>query len=72
MPLKDEGWMKLTRRLCVFFLSLAVLNEIIWRTQSTEIWVYFKTFGLTAAVFLFFITQGRLFTEYALEEEEPT
>ncbi len=69
MPLADEGWMKLTRRLTAFFLSLAVLNEIIWRTMSTDSWVYFKTFGLTAAVFLFFIAQSGLFKEYSLEED---
>ena len=54
MPLTDEGWMILTRRLMLFFLALAILNEIIWRTQSEETWVYFKTFGLTAAIFPFF------------------
>ncbi|WP_163849305.1 inner membrane-spanning protein YciB [Pseudooceanicola aestuarii] len=70
MPLRHEGWMKLTRRLCAFFLALAVLNELIWRTQTTEIWVYFKTFGLSAAVFAFFMTQGRLFTDYAIEDPE--
>ncbi|MBY6088850.1 inner membrane-spanning protein YciB [Pseudooceanicola sp. 502str34] len=69
LPLKPEGWMVLTRRLCAFFLGLAVLNEVIWRTMSTESWVYFKTFGLTAAIFAFFITQNKVFTEYALEEE---
>ncbi|WP_299850027.1 inner membrane-spanning protein YciB [uncultured Roseovarius sp.] len=71
MPLTDEGWMILTRRLMAFFLILAVLNELIWRTQSEEIWVYFKTFGLTAAIFLFFMTQGRLFEEHGTGEDEP-
>ena len=70
MPLTDEGWMILTRRLMVFFLSLAVLNELIWRTQSEETWVYFKTFGLTAAMFVFFMTQGRLFSDHGTDEEE--
>ena len=70
MPLTDEGWMILTRRLTVFFLALAVLNELIWRTQSEETWVYFKTFGLTAAIFLFFMTQGRLFSEHGTGEDE--
>ncbi|NIZ10991.1 inner membrane-spanning protein YciB [Pseudooceanicola sp. HF7] len=72
MPLKREGWMILTRRLCAFFLVLAVLNELIWRTQSTEIWVYFKTFGLTAAIFVFFMTQGKVFQDYAVEDEETS
>lgn len=70
MPLTDEGWMILTRRLMYFFLALAVLNELVWRTQSEETWVYFKTFGLTAAIFLFFMTQGRLFSEHGTGEDE--
>ncbi|SHI67594.1 intracellular septation protein [Shimia gijangensis] len=70
MPLKEEGWMLLTKRLTAFFIGLAVLNEIIWRTQSTDTWVYFKTFGLTAAVFAFFMTQGGLLQKFALEEEK--
>ena len=69
MPLKPEGWMILTRRITAFFFGLAVLNEVIWRTMSTDAWVSFKTFGLTAAVFLFFITQGRLLTEYGVETD---
>ncbi|TRD21717.1 inner membrane-spanning protein YciB [Palleronia caenipelagi] len=70
MPLDQEGWMKLTRRMCAFFFGLAALNEIIWRTMSTDAWVNFKTFGLTAAIFLFFIAQGRLFREHATDEAE--
>ncbi|MFD1157867.1 inner membrane-spanning protein YciB [Roseovarius aestuarii] len=70
MPLTDEGWMILTRRLMIFFLALAVLNEVIWRTQTEETWVYFKTFGLTAAMFIFFMTQGRLFSEHGTGEDE--
>lgn len=65
MPLTHQGWMILTRRLMLFFFGLALLNEIIWRTQSEEIWVYFKTFGLTAAIFVFFITQSKLFAEHS-------
>ena len=70
MPLTQEGWMTLTRRLTLFFLALAVLNEAIWRTQSEETWVYFKTFGLTAAIFLFFMTQGKLFKDHGLEDDD--
>ena len=72
MPLTDEGWMILTRRLMIFFLALAVLNEVIWRTQSEETWVYFKTFGLTAAIFLFFVTQGKLFKQHSTDDDEET
>ena len=54
----------------MFFFGLALLNEIIWRNFSTDVWVTFKTFGLTAAVFLFFITQAGLLTKYAVEQDE--
>ena len=60
MPLQDAGWMILTKRLMIFFFGLAILNELIWRTSSTETWVYFKTFGLTLAMFGFFMTQSKL------------
>lgn len=70
MPLQPEGWMKLTQRLTIFFFALALANEIIWRTMSTETWVTFKTFGLSASVFLFFMTQAGLFNKYAIEEDE--
>lgn len=70
MPLQDEGWMILTKRITMFFFGLALLNEIIWRNFSTDVWVTFKTFGLTAAVVLFFITQGGLLTKYAIEQDE--
>ena len=68
MPLRDEGWMILTRRLALFFAGLAVLNEVIWRTMSTDAWVNFKTFGLTAAMFVFFMAQGKLFQTYGVRE----
>ena len=69
MPLQQEGWMILTRRLCAFFFGLAVANELIWRTQSTDAWVYFKTFGLPVAMFAFFMLQGQLFQKYGVEDE---
>jgi len=70
MPLNDAGWMILTKRLMLCFFGLALANELIRRFASTETWVYFKTFGLTAAVFVFFMTQGRLFQTYGLEKDE--
>ncbi len=70
MPLKHEGWMILTKRITLFFLALAVANEVVWRTMSTDAWVNFKVFGLTAAVFAFFMTQGKLMQKYAIEEDE--
>ena len=50
MPLQDEGWMKLTRRITLFFFALAAANEFVWRTMSTDAWVNFKTFGLPVAI----------------------
>ena len=69
MPLADAGWMLLTKRLMLFFFGLAVANEVVWRVSSTETWVYFKTFGLTAAIFVFFLTQGRLFAEHGPQDD---
>ena len=68
LPMQDMGWMILTRRVMVFFFGLALLNEVIWRCFSTEIWVYFKTFGLTAALFAFFMMQGTLLTKYGIQK----
>jgi len=68
MPLEHDGWMILTKRLMLFFFSLAVANELVWRLMSEEAWVNFKTFGLTAAIFVFFMTQGKLFKQYGTEE----
>ena len=69
MPLQHEGWMILTRRLALFFAGLAVLNEVIWRTMSTDTWVNFKTFGLTIAIFAFFMAQGKVIQTYSIPED---
>lgn len=53
LPMKAEGWMKLTGRLACMFVALAVANEVIWRTQSTDLWVKLETFGMPAALFVF-------------------
>ena len=53
LPMRREGWMKLTGRLALMFAGLAVANELIWRTQSTELWVKLETFGMPAALFVF-------------------
>ena len=69
MPMRAEGWRVLTWRLIGLFLGLAVLNEIVWRTMSEATWVNFKTFGLTAILFLFFIAQAGLLQRYAVADE---
>jgi intracellular septation protein len=66
--LTDEGWRKLTLRWALFFFALAVLNEAIWRTQSTDFWVNFKLFGFVPLTFLFAVAQAPLMTRYATPE----
>jgi len=66
--LTDEGWRKLTLRWGLFFLALAVLNEIVWRTQSTDFWVTFKVFGVVPLTFIFVALQYPLLTKYAVTE----
>ncbi|MBO6867057.1 intracellular septation protein [Thalassococcus halodurans] len=69
MPLEQEGWMILTKRVMLFFFALGIANELVWRFLSTETWVYFKTFGLSAALFAFFMLQGKLFARYSIDED---
>ena len=61
--LTEEGWRKLTLRWALFFLALAILNEIVWRTQSTDVWVSFKVFGFVPLTFLFGALQYPLLHE---------
>jgi intracellular septation protein len=68
--LTEEGWRKLTVRWSLFFLLLAVLNEIVWRTQSTDVWVSFKVFGVLPLTFLFAALQFPLMTKYAMPAAE--
>src|SRR5215471_19314852 len=63
--LTAEGWRKLTWRWALFFLVLAVLNEIVWRTQTTDAWLSFKIFGVVPLTFLFAASQYPLLTRYA-------
>jgi intracellular septation protein len=63
--LTGEGWRKLTLRWAVFFLALAVLNEIVWRTQTTDFWVSFKAFGVLPLTFVFAALQYPLLQKYA-------
>jgi len=63
--LTEEGWKKLTWRWAFFFLALAVLNEIVWRTVSTDAWVAFKTFGFIPITLIFAFAQTPVFVRYA-------
>ena len=68
IKLEDEGWKILTQRWISFFIALAVLNEIVWRTQSTGIWVNFKVFGILPITFIFTMTQFPLIKKYQIED----
>ncbi len=65
--LTDEGWRKLTLRWAIFFFALAVLNEIVWRHTSTNVWVDFKVFGVMPLTFVFGALQVPLLKKYAAE-----
>ena len=69
MRLTDEGWRKLTLRWGLFFLFLAGLNEVVWRSLSTDAWVNFKVFGLLPLTFAFAIAQAPLMMRHQLPEE---
>ena len=66
--LTDEGWRKLTLRWGVFFLVLAVLNEIVWRNFSTDAWVNFKVFGFLPITMIFAAAQFPLLQRYSVPE----
>jgi intracellular septation protein len=67
--LTEEGWRKLTLRWALFFFALAILNEIVWRSQTTDVWVSFKVFGVVPLTFLFAALQYPLLTRYAAPEK---
>ena len=71
MPMQHDGWMILTRRLCGMFAALAVANEIIWRTMSTETWVKIETFGFPIALVGFLFWQITALQQYLETDEEP-
>ena len=67
----EEGWRRLTWRWAFFFIALAVLNEIVWRTQTTDLWVKFKTFGFLPLTLLFALAQAPLIMRYETKEDAP-
>lgn len=70
MPMEPEGWMIFTRRLTYMFAALAVANEIIWRTQSTDLWVKLETFAFPAVLFVFLWVQIIGLQKYLIEDPE--
>jgi intracellular septation protein len=72
LPMEDEGWMILTRRLTAMFAGLAIANELIWRTQSTDLWVKLETFAFPAALFAFLWLQIVALQRYLLIEDDDS
>ena len=70
LPMQEQGWMILTRRLTVMFAALAVANEIIWRTQSTDLWVKLETFAFPAVLFIFLWSQIMALQKYLIEPDQ--
>lgn len=68
--LDAEGWRKLTLRWGVFFLFLAVLNEVVWRNFSDDVWVSFKVWGTMPITILFTLAQMPLIMKHSLEDKE--
>tara|TARA_B100000965_G_scaffold333645_1_gene298629 strand:+ start:2503 stop:3048 length:546 start_codon:yes stop_codon:yes gene_type:complete len=66
LTLADEGWNKLNNRWALFFVFLAILNEIVWRTQSEEVWVNFKVWGILPLTFVFTLMQVFLINKYKI------
>jgi intracellular septation protein len=69
MPMQEEGWMILTKRLCVGFAILAVANEVVWRTMSTDLWVKIETFGFPIALFAYLWWQILALQKYMIEPD---
>src|SRR5919112_761807 len=68
--LTEEGWRKLTLRWALFFFALAALNEIVWRTQTTDFWVSFKVFGIMPLTIAFALAQTPLLMRYEAGKEQ--
>lgn len=69
-PMDDVGWRRLTFRFGCFFAVMAVVNEIVWRTQSTDTWVAFKVFGLMGLTFVFGMFQMPLLNRHHIDEQD--
>ena len=68
IKMEREGWEIFTRRFSVFFFSMALLNEFVWRTQSTDFWVNFKVFGILVLTIIFLVGQLKLLKKFMREE----
>jgi len=70
LEMDDEGWRKLTLRWGLFFLFLAGLNEVVWRSVSTDAWVNFKVFGLLPITFVFAFAQAPLMQKHMIQDRK--
>ncbi|WP_282025553.1 inner membrane-spanning protein YciB [Limimaricola cinnabarinus] len=70
LPMRHEGWLKLTRRLAAMFAALALANEFVWRTQSEEMWVKIETFAFPAVLFVFLWLQIAALQSYMIQPED--
>jgi len=66
--LSDEGWNLLNKRWIFFFLTVAILNELVWRTQSEEFWINFKVWGILPITFIFTAFQIPLINKHKINE----
>lgn len=72
LPMTDEGWMILTKRLALFFAGLAIANEIVWRTMSDDAWVKIETFGFPILMFVFLWAQIMALQSHMIEPDDET
>ena len=72
LPMENEGWMILTRRLCAAFAVLAVANEFVWRTMSTDLWVKIETFGFPLALMAFLMLKFSLLQRYLIDPDQES
>lgn len=70
IDMDDAGWKTFSRNWIIYLFSMAAVNEVIWRTQSTDFWVNFKTFGYMAITMIFMIGHAPLFMKYMPDEGE--
>jgi intracellular septation protein len=67
----ETGWRRLSFRFGLFFAAMAGLNEVVWRTQSTDFWVAFKIFGLLGLTLIFTLAQMPLMTRHKIDDANP-
>lgn len=70
LPITPAGWMILTRRMAWFFLAFAAMNEVVWRTQSTDVYVIWDTFGQMGVMFVFLLSNYRLIERHWSEPKD--